>query len=105
MPSAVAVANPVTKFVQPGPDVTKHTQLCRELAEACRDERGVLFVAANHSLDPRVEERVEDTVDFRARYSEHMLDTLSFKIGDQHFSTTTAHCLSPPSKLNARSSS
>lgn len=73
MPSEVAVANPVARFVQPGPDVTKHTPAFREHAEASRNEGGVLFVAAHHSLDLRVEERVEDAVDFRARHSEHVL--------------------------------
>jgi hypothetical protein len=52
-------------------------------------------VAADHRLDTGVEERVEDTIDFRARYSEHMLYALSFKIGDEDLCTTSAHGSSP----------
>ena len=52
-------------------------------------------MAADHSLHTGVEERVEDAVDFRARYSEHMLDALSFKIADEDLCTTSVHSFTP----------
>jgi hypothetical protein len=68
-----------------------HPGFARELAEPGCDERGVLLVAADHCLDTGVEERVEDAVDFRARYSENMLDALSFKIADEDLCTASVH--------------
>jgi len=54
-----------------------------------------LIVAAHHSLDPRVNERAVNAIDFRAWHPEHILSALSLKIGDEDLCTTSAHRSSP----------
>ena len=61
-----------------------HPRLARHAADAARDERGILFVPADHRLDPGVQQRVEHLVDLRAGNAEDELDALRLQTLHQH---------------------
>ena len=62
----------------PGSD-QYHSRSPRHATYAGGDERGVLLMPADYSLDFGIQERVENLFDFSSGYAENVLDSLSLQ--------------------------
>ena len=68
----------------------RHARLAGHAADPAGDEGGVLLVAADDRLDPRVQQRVEHLVDLRAGDAEDVLDALRLQTLHQQFAPRSA---------------
>jgi hypothetical protein len=88
-PSEVAVASPVMRLEQPGPEVTNATPgLAGQPAHGGSHEGCVRLMAHYYGVDGGVFQRIEHPIDLGPRNTEYLLDALRLQVAHNQFGPT-----------------